>query len=90
MQEFGLHDIWCATCQTACVSINLLGGEFGEYFISRSGPVNWPSRSCDLTSLDYFLWGFVKAHVYTDKSASIDAFEDDIEAFNREIPVDML
>ena len=24
-------------------------------------------RSCDLTRLDYFLWGCVKAHVYTDK-----------------------
>ena len=22
-------------------------GEFGEYFISQSGPINWPPRSCD-------------------------------------------
>ena len=49
---------------------------FGEYFISRSGPVNWPPRSCDLTPLDYFLWTYVKAAVYTAKPASIDAFED--------------
>lgn len=28
---------------------------FGDNFITRSGPVNWPSRSCDLTPLDYFL-----------------------------------
>ena len=60
---------------------DLLRGEFGEHFISRSGPVNWPPRSCDLTPLDYFLWGYVKAHVYTDKPASIDALEDNIEAF---------
>ena len=40
--------------------------------------------------LDYFLWGYVKIHVYTDKPASIDALEDNIEAFIREIPAEML
>ena len=24
-------------------------------------PVNWPPRLCDLTPLDYFLWGYVQA-----------------------------
>ena len=43
-----------------------------------------------LTPLDYFLWGYVKAHVYTDKPASIDALQDNIEAFVREIPAEML
>ena len=41
-------------------------------------------------ALDYFLWDYVKAHVYTDKPASIDALEDNIEAFIREIPAEML
>ena len=40
--------------------------------------------------LDYFLWGDVKTHVYTDKAASIDALEDNTEAFIHEIPVEML
>ena len=40
--------------------------------------------------LDIFLWGYVKAHVYTDKPASIDALEDNIEAFIPEIPAEML
>ena len=70
--------------------MDLLRGEFGEHFISRSGPVNWPPRSCDLTSLDYFLCGYVKAHVYTHMPASIDALEENIEAFIREIPAEML
>jgi len=78
------------TCQTARATMDLLRGEFGEHFISRSGPVNWPPRSWDLTPLDYFLWGYVKAHVYTDKPASIDALDDNIEAFLREIPAEML
>ena len=66
--------------------MDLIRGEFGEHFTSLSGPVNGTPRSCDLTSLDYFLWRYVKAHVYADKPASIDAFEDNIEAFIREIP----
>ena len=36
------------------------------------------------------LWGSVKAQVYTDKPASIDALEDNIEAFIREILAEML
>ena len=63
----------------------LLRGEFVEHFISRSGPVNWSSRSC---YLDYFIG--VKAHVNTDKPASIDELEDNIVAFIREIPAEML
>ncbi|GFW33789.1 hypothetical protein TNCV_4052381 [Trichonephila clavipes] len=39
---------------------------FGDRLISRFGPVNWPPRSCDLTPLDYFLWGYVndEAHFW--------------------------
>ena len=47
-------------------------------------------RSCDLTRLDYSLCGYVKAHVYTDKPASIDALQDNIEAFIRELPAELL
>ena len=72
------------------VTMDLRRGEFCEHFISRLGAVNWPPRSCDLTPLDFFLWGHIKAHVDTDKPASIDAFENNIEAFIREIPVEML
>ena len=31
--------------------------------------------------LDYSLWGYIKAHVYTDMHASINALEENIEAF---------
>ena len=71
-------------------TVDLLRGEFAEYFFSRSEPVNWPTRSCELMPLDYFLWDYVKAYVYTDKPASIDVLEDNIEAFIREIPAEML
>ena len=68
----------------------LISGEFGEHFISRSEPVNWPPRSCDLTPLDYYLWSYVKAHVYTYKTALIDTLEDNIEALIPAIPAEML
>ncbi|GFU14436.1 uncharacterized protein TNCV_328971 [Trichonephila clavipes] len=45
---------------------------FGDRLISRFGPVNWPPRSCDLTPLDYFLWGYVKSLVYADKPQTLD------------------
>ncbi|GFS91887.1 hypothetical protein TNCV_1930681 [Trichonephila clavipes] len=46
-----------ATCHTARATIDLLKDTFGDRLISRFGPVNWRPRSCDLTPLDYFMWG---------------------------------
>ncbi|GFU99026.1 hypothetical protein TNCV_1614021 [Trichonephila clavipes] len=72
--ELNNHDVqelWFqqdgATCHTARATIDLLKDTFGDRLISRFGPVNWPPRSCDLTPLDYFLWGYVKSLVYADK-----------------------
>ena len=31
--------------------------------LSRFGDQNWPLRSCDLTPLDFFLWGYLKSQV---------------------------
>ncbi|GFV49219.1 uncharacterized protein TNCV_237531 [Trichonephila clavipes] len=67
-----------ATCHTARATIDLLKDTFDDRLISRFGPVNWPPRSCDLTPLDYFLWGYVKSLVYVDKPQTLDHFEDNI------------
>ncbi|GFV65620.1 uncharacterized protein TNCV_2713481 [Trichonephila clavipes] len=73
--ELNNHDVqelWFqqegATCHTARATMDLLKDTFGDSLISRFGPVNWPPRSCDLTPLDYFLWGYVKSLVYAEKS----------------------
>ncbi|GFT02857.1 putative DD41D transposase [Trichonephila clavipes] len=66
------------TCHTARATIDLLKDTFGDRLISRFGPVNWPPRSCDLTPLDYFLWGYVKSLVYADKPQTLDQLEDNI------------
>ncbi|GFV71715.1 DUF4817 domain-containing protein [Trichonephila clavipes] len=67
-----------ATCHTARATIDLLKDTFGDRLISRFGPVNWPPRSCDLTPLVYFLWGYVKSLVYADKPQTLDHLEDNI------------
>lgn len=38
---------------------------FPNRWIGRGGPVHWCPRSPDLTPLDYFLWGYMKAQVYS-------------------------
>ncbi|GFU15131.1 uncharacterized protein TNCV_1784831, partial [Trichonephila clavipes] len=37
-----------------------------------------PQVSCDLTPLDYFLWGYVKSLVYADKPETLDNLKDNI------------
>ncbi|GFV44138.1 hypothetical protein TNCV_2770341 [Trichonephila clavipes] len=63
---------------------------FGDRLISRFGPVNWPPRSCDLTPLDYFLWGYVKSLVYADKPQTFDHLEDNIRRVIADIRPQML
>lgn len=41
--------------------------------ISRNGPINWPSWSCDFRSMDYFLCEYVKSLV--DKLNTFDHLE---------------
>ncbi|GFV43653.1 transposable element Tcb2 transposase [Trichonephila clavipes] len=79
-----------ATCHTARATIDLLKDTFGDRLISRFGPVNWPPRSCDLTPLDYFLWGYVKSLVYADKPETLDHLEDNIRHVIADIRPQML
>ena len=37
---------------------------FPKRWIWRGGPVQWPSRSPDLTPMDFFIWGEMKCLVY--------------------------
>ncbi|GFU41349.1 uncharacterized protein TNCV_3011681 [Trichonephila clavipes] len=79
-----------ASCHTARATIDLLKDTFGDRLISRFGPVNWPPRSCDLTPLDYFLWGYVKLLVYADKPQTLDHLEDNIHRVIADIRPQML
>ncbi|GFT86121.1 transposable element Tcb1 transposase [Trichonephila clavipes] len=79
-----------ATCHTARATIDLLKDTLGDRLISRFGPVNWPPTSCDLTPLDYFLWGYVKSLVYVDKPQTLDHLEDIIRRVIADIRPQML
>ncbi|GFW62030.1 transposable element Tc3 transposase [Trichonephila clavipes] len=79
-----------ATCHTARATIDLLKDTFGDRLISHFGPVNWPPRSCDLTPLDYFLWGYVKSLVYADMPQTLDHLEDNIRRVIADIRPQML
>ncbi|GFU83600.1 putative transposable element [Trichonephila clavipes] len=79
-----------ATCHSARATIDLLKDTFGERLISRFGPVNWPPRSCGLTPLDYFLWGYVKSLVYADKPQTLDHLKDNIRRVIADIRPQML
>ncbi|GFU21311.1 DUF4817 domain-containing protein [Trichonephila clavipes] len=89
-----LTELWFqqdgATCHTARATIDFLKDTFGDRLISRFGPVNWPPRSCDLTPLDYFLWGHVKSLVYADKPQTRDHLEDNIRRVIADIRSQML
>ncbi|GFU75707.1 putative DD41D transposase [Trichonephila clavipes] len=95
--ELNNHDVqelWFqqdgATCHTAHATIDLLKDTLGDRLISRFGSVNWPPRSCDLTPLDDFLWGYVKSLVYADKPQTLDHLEDSIRRVITDIRPQML
>ncbi|XP_063240478.1 uncharacterized protein LOC134541176 [Bacillus rossius redtenbacheri] len=49
-----------------------LNEQFPDRWIGRDGPIPWPSRSPDITPLDFFLWGYVKDRVYHTNVPNID------------------
>jgi hypothetical protein len=52
---------FCPHCQTA-PEPHLT---FGEQWIRRGGPVNWPARSPDFSHLDFWLWGHLNTSVHS-------------------------
>ena len=58
---------------------------FPGHLISRLGDMLWPPSS-DLSTCDFFLWGYLKSHVYTHKPRTLNDLK---EAICHEIrPID--
>lgn len=74
-----------ATCHTTRENITFLQSKFPQRVISRNSDFNWPPRSCDLTPLDFFLWGFLKSRVYANKPQTINDLKNNIQVAIREI-----
>lgn len=51
---------------------------FGDRVISLNREVEWPPRSPDMTPLDFFLWGWLKAKVYTTPPDTLDDIKERI------------
>ncbi|GFY20042.1 DUF4817 domain-containing protein [Trichonephila clavipes] len=94
LNNLDVQELWFqqdgATCHTARATIDLLKDTLGDRLSSRFGPVNWPPKSCDLTPLDFFLWGYVKSLVYADKPQTLHHLEDNIRLVIADIRPQML
>lgn len=71
----------------------VIDDQFPDSWIGRRGPMEWPARSCDLTPMDFGVWGMVRDKVYVEPSPDIrtlkvlieEAFETFSPALCREI-----
>ena len=66
-------------------TLKLMHGTFPGRVLSRFGDQNWPPRSCDLTPLDFFLWGYLKPQVYYNKPETTRALKEEIQCCINEI-----
>ena len=75
IKEGDIGKIWLqqddATCHTAEPTLDVLRPVFEDRIISSRANVVWPPQSCDLTPLNYYLWG-------ADKPETIYALKDNI------------
>lgn len=69
-----------ATCHTSNASMQVVQEMFPGRVISKRGNIEWPPRSPDLSPPDFFLWGFLKNKVYSNKPATITALKQNIRA----------
>ena len=76
------HQLWFqqdgATAHTSRNAIKTLKEMFPIHLISMRGDIGWPPRSPDLNPCDYFLWGYLKSKVYTQRPRSVEELKDAI------------
>ena len=67
-----------ATAHTSQNAIKILKEMFPNHLISMRGDIGWPPRSPDLNPCDYFLWGYLKSKVYTQRPRAVEELKDAI------------
>lgn len=58
--------------------------------IGRGGPHGWPTRSPDLTKMEFFLWGYVKEQVYKTPTTTKEDMKNRIREVFQNITVAIL
>ena len=79
-----------ATAHTARETMQMLQNIFQDQIISRGCEINWPPQSPDLTSPDFFLWGYLKEKVFVNKPQTINDLKRNIVDQIRAISPEML
>ena len=78
-----------ATPHTSLESRMWLEDHFGHRLVSNKTTHIWSPHSPDLSPLDFFLWGYCKDHVYTNKPATIPQLKNNITQHIRQIRPEM-
>jgi hypothetical protein len=65
-----------ASSHTANSTMEMLKQFFDDRIISKN---LWPPRSPDLTPPDYFLWGYLKQVVYSNRPQTFEDLKQNIE-----------
>ena len=66
------------TPHTSNESLGFIRGKFGERLISFRADNIWPPHSPDLNPPDFYLWGYLKDHVYANRPTTLDELKDSI------------
>ena len=61
-----------ATTHTILVNRALLQEKFPGHANSRLSDINLAARSCDSTSLEFFLWGYIEDRVYASNPQTLN------------------
>ena len=92
-----LHDmdnVWFqqdgATAHTSRRAMGILREMFPGHLISLRGDIGWPARSPDLNPCDFFLWGYLKSKVYSNRPQSIEELKHAIRQEIACIPHEMI
>jgi len=67
-----------APARNAIIFREYLNQTFGHKWMGKYGPIQWPPRSLDVTSLDYFLRGYLKTVVYANPPINLEDFKNKI------------
>ena len=72
--------------------LEVLREYFPDRLISLKNDLPWPAKSPDLAPCDFFLWGYLKSIVYTDRPRTLLHLKDNIRRAIADIglPVNML
>ena len=63
---------------------------FQGSWIGRGGSIAWPTRSLDITPLDFFLWGYVKDRVYKTPVNDLEELKEKIRQAVASVTPDMI